>query len=184
MAGVTETPTQVSGTGANEPEVTATVGAGVAPHEGGTPPVVPPPTVTPPASNVVAEALARAEQKSLTATLHDLLQAITRTRVTHPQPFLLSDGEINGCDPEQIQRAQLKSLMRLHQYYYEQCFASAGSLQLIVVTVKLVQAMAVQLDGMFRGTDASNKDLQAQIKQQASVGVFHGCFSQNPIWGG
>ena len=114
---------------------------------------------------MVAEALARAEQKSLTATLDDLLQAITRNRVTHPQPFLLSDEEINGCDPADLQCAQLKSLMRLQQYYYEQCSASAGSLQLIVVAVKLVQAMAVQLDGMFRGKDVSNKDLQSQIKQ-------------------
>ena len=37
MAGVTESPTHVSGTGANEPELTPTVGADVAPHEGGTP---------------------------------------------------------------------------------------------------------------------------------------------------
>ena len=122
----------------------------VAPTEA--PNVTAPPAGTTPVPDQVnpfAEIMAKAEKQSLEKTLNELLTVVASEKATIPKDLQVTDEEIDNMGPEEVSKLSCKCLVRSQTYLYGQVASNRGSLQLIVVAVKFLQAMAAQMEVTF-----------------------------------
>ena len=122
----------------------------VAPTEA--PNVTAPPAGTTPVPDQVnpfAEIMAKAEKQGLEKTLNELLTVVASEKATIPKDLQVTDEEIDNMGPEEVSKLSCKCLVRSQTYLYGQVASNRGSLQLIVVAVKFLQAMAAQMEVTF-----------------------------------
>ena len=147
---------------ANPELVVSTEAPNVTALPAGTPPV-------PDQVNPFAEIMAKAEKQSLEKTLNELLTVVASEKATIPKDLQVTDEEIDNMGPEEVSKLSCKCLVRSQTYLYGQVASNRGSLQLIVVAVKFLQAMAAQMEVTFEnvkdnikiGTEGVDSSLRA-----------------------
>ena len=130
----------------------------VAPTEA--PKLTAPPAGTPPVPDQVnpfASIVAKAEKQSLEQTLNELLTVVASEKATIPKDLQVTDEEIDNKGPEEVSKLSCKCLVRSQTYLYGQVASNRGSLQLIVVAVKFLQAMAAQMEVTFENVKENIK---------------------------
>ena len=135
---------------ANPEEVAPTEAPNVTAPPAGTPPV-------PDQVNPFASIVAKAEKQSLEQTLNELLTVVASEKATIPKDLQVTDEEIDNMGPEEVSKLSCKCLVRSQTYLYGQVASNRGSLQLIVVAVKFLQAMAAQMEVTFENVKENIK---------------------------
>ena len=135
------------------------------------------PAETPPVPDQVnpfASIMAKAEKQSLEQTLNELLNVVASEKATIPKDLQVTDEEIDIMGPEEVSKLSCKCLVRAQTYLYGQVASNRGSLQLIVVAVKFLQAMAAQMEVTFEGVKETTKGNAEGA--DASLGAFTEAF--------
>ena len=152
---------------ANPEEVAPTV----SPNE--TAPPAEAPTV-PDQVNPFAYIMAKAGKQSLGQTLNEMLNVVAAEKATIPKDLQVTDEDIDNMGPEEVSKLSCKCLVRAQTYLYGQVASNRGSLQLIVVAVKFLQAMAAQMEVAFEGVKEATKGNAEGV--DASLGAFTEAF--------
>ena len=136
-------------------------GAPAAPEVEAPPVETPPSQVPDPVVNPFAAIMAKAEKQSLEKTLNELLTIVAAEKATIPKDLQVTD---TSC----------KCLMRAQTYLYGQVASNRGSLQLIVVAVKFLQAVAAQMESTFENVGETTRGNAAGV--DASLTAFSDAF--------
>ena len=136
-----------------------------------------PPAEAPPAPeqvNPFAYIMAKAGKQSLEQTLNEMLNAVAAEKATIPKDLQVTEEEIDNLGPEEVSKLSCKCLVRTQTYLYGQVASNRGSLPLIVVAVKFLQAMAAQMEVAFDGIKEATKGSAEGV--DASLEAFSGAF--------
>ena len=142
-----------------------------------TPNVTAPPAETPTVPDQVnpfAYIMAKAGKQSLEQTLNEMLNVVASEKATIPKDLQVTDEEIDNMGPEEVSKLSCKCLVRAQTYLCGQVASNRGSLQLIVVAVKFLQAMAAQMEVAFEGVKEATKGNAEGV--DASLGAFTEAF--------
>ena len=145
-------------------------------------PTVAPGEMAPPAEaspapdqvNPFAYIMAKAGKQSLEQTVNEMLNVVAAEKATIPKDLQVTDEEIDNLGPEEVSKLSCKCLVRTQTYLYGQVASNRGSLQLIVVAVKFLQAMAAQMEVAFDGVKEATKGSAEGV--DASLEAFSGAF--------
>ena len=124
--------------------------------------------------NPFAAIMAKAEKQSLEKTLNELLTVVASEKATIPKDLQVTDEEIDSMGPEEVSKLSCKCLVRAQTYLYGQVASNRGSLQLIVVAVKFLQAVAAQLETTFENVGEVTRGNAAGV--DASLTAFSDAF--------
>ena len=133
-----------------------------------------PSQVAEPVMNPFASIMAKAEKQSLEKTLNELLTVVAAEKATIPKDLQVTDTEIDYMDQEDLSKLSCKCLVRAQTYLYGQVASNRGSLQLIVVAAKFLQAVAAQMESTFEDIKETTKGNAEGV--DASLTAFSDAF--------